>query len=183
MRLTLPLTLLLALGSFALLSPLPTAHAQSASGEADRVAQLLSGYEDMPSDAQLRAMGPEIVGTLATLYNDASRPGYVRLRSVTAAGAFHTAAAHTFLRAVLTRPGQSDLFLREGLLSLGRAFGEQAVSELAPYLSRDESLVREAAVISLTRIRSTAALEALRARLPLESDPGVRRRLEASLRR
>lgn len=179
MRLTLPLAVLLATGLLA--SPtLRTAQAQTAP-DADHLAQLLSGFEDVPSDAQLRALGPDTVGTLAALYNDSSRPGFVRLRSVAAAGAFHTEASRTFLRAVLSRPGQSDLFIREGLLSLGRAFGDQAVAEIAPFLSRPETVVREAAVISLSRIHSARALQALRPRLTLESDPGVRRRLEASL--
>lgn len=159
------------------------ARAQSAPTPADHLAQLLSGYEDMPSDAQLRAMGPETVATLAALYNDSSRPGYVRLRTIAAAGAFHTEAARTFLRAVLTLPGQSDLYIRQGLLSLGRAFGDEAIEEIRPYLTRPEVLVREGAVISLSRIGSTRALDALRARVALEGDVNVRERIEASLRR
>lgn len=170
------------------LGGLPSTHSSaqapsSVAPSAEHLAQLLSGFEDMPSDERLRAMGPATVGTLAALYNDASQPPYVRLRSVAAAGAFHTPAAHTFLRAVVALPGQSDLFVREGLLSLGRAFGEAATLEISPFLGRPESVVREAAVISLGRIHSPRAIAALRARLGVEPDRGIRRRLEASLNR
>ncbi|NCQ62262.1 MAG: hypothetical protein GW913_16530 [Myxococcales bacterium] len=174
------ISLALALTSLGALSA-PRVFAQNTSSDADRLAQVLSGYEDMPNDESMRAMGPATVGTLVALYNDASRPPYVRLRSVAAAGAFHTDAARTFLHAVITLPGQSDLFVREGLLSLGRAFGEQATLEIAPFLQRPETVVREAAAISLSRIGSAQALAALRARLGVETDAGIRRRLQASL--
>ncbi|NOY91831.1 MAG: HEAT repeat domain-containing protein [Deltaproteobacteria bacterium] len=180
-------TTLLALALLSL-GGLPSTHSSaqapsSVAPSAAHLAQLLSGFEDMPSDQSLRAMGPATVGALAALYNDASQPPYVRLRSVAAAGAFHTPAAHTFLRAVVTLRGQGDLFVREGLLSLGRAFGEAATLEIAPFLERPESVVREAAVISLGRIHSPRAIAALRARLDIESDLGVLRKLRASLNR
>jgi len=114
---------------------------------------MLSGYEHVPSASEWRALGPEALGVLVRLYNDTHERPYVRLRAVGAAGHFPSPAAHTFLLAVARAPRQSDLFVREALLALGRAFGRGAAREIRPFLGSPEPVVRDAAAVALDRIQ------------------------------
>jgi len=144
---------------------------------------MLSGYEQVPTAAQWRALGPETLRVLVDLYNDRDAPPYVRLRAVTAASSFPSRAARTFLLAVARLPGQSDLFTREAILSLGRAFGARAIDDVAPFLSSPEPVVREGAALCLGRIGTPAAVEALRRRLTVEGHDNVRRTIARSIER
>ncbi|MEM9068270.1 MAG: HEAT repeat domain-containing protein [Myxococcota bacterium] len=148
-----------------------------------RVRELLSGIEEIPPRAVWRALGPETLGVLIELYNDASEPGFVRLRAVVVAGHFPNEACRTFLRAVATAPGQSDLFARNAVLALGRGFGVRALEELGSYLRHREPLVRQAAVRSLGEIATPAARSLLEGRMRLERDDVVRESLLRALRR
>lgn len=149
----------------------------------DGVRQILSAYEGGPTAAEWRAMGPQTLAVLVSLYDDSSQPAYVRLRVLSAVASFPTPATRTFLLAATRAPGQSDLFVREAVLSLGRAFGAGALDDVTPFLGSRETVVREAAARSLALIGTPAAREALRRRLVLEPDATVRATLETALRR
>ena len=148
----------------------------------EQLRQMFSGFEDTPSAAQVRALGPETLGVLIELYNDRSMPPYVRLRAVHAVGHFPTRATRTFLLAVARARGQSDLFVREAVLSLGRAFGERAVDDVRPFLANSEPVVREGAAMALGRIGSAPARDALRRRLTTEGAAHVRETISRQLR-
>lgn len=176
--------------SFAVAAALAAAalvlQAQPAAAEApskDQVRQLLSGYESVPTADRWRALGSETLAVLVTLYNDTSQPPYVRLRAVGAAAHYPVPAARTFLLAVAKAPHQKDLFVREAVLALGRAFGAKSVDDITPFLERRETVVREAAARSLARIDAPAARAALRAHLPGERQRQVRQVIERALRR
>ncbi len=147
------------------------------------LARLLSGYEELPPASAFRAWGPGTLSVLVELYQDGTQPAFVRIRAVYAAGHYPSPATRTFLLAVARAPRQSDLFIREAVLSLGRAFGPRAVDDLRPFLRHDEPVVRESAVIALSRIRSPEALSALRVRLPDEHAAHVRDRIRRAVRR
>lgn len=147
-----------------------------------RVRQPLSGFEETPGAATWHALGPRTLGVLIDLYEDASVPPYVRLRVVHAVSFYPSAATRTFLRAVASAPRQSDLFVRQALLSLARAFGPRAVDDVAPYLEHAEPVVREGAVRALGRIGTPEAREALRRRLPVEPLAYIRHTIERTLR-
>jgi HEAT repeat protein len=136
--------------------------------------QMLSGYEHTPSADTWRALGTEALPVLIDLYDDAGEPPYVRLRTVHAVSFYPSPATRTFLLAVARAPRQSDLFVRQAVLSLVRAFGARSVADVAPFLTHAEAVVREAAAAGLGRVRTEAARDALRARLPLEADDTVR---------
>lgn len=148
----------------------------------EQVRQLLSGYESVPGREVWRRFGEDTLLVLAALYDDPSQPAYVRLRAVSVAAHYPIAAARTFLLAVARAPGQSDLFTREAVLALGRAFGDRATTDIAPFLASSELVVREAAVRALGTIGSARAKDLLRRRAVIEPDAHVRAAIERALR-
>lgn len=145
--------------------------------------QMLSGYEHTPGAGEWRALGSEALPVLIDLYDDADVPPYVRLRAVHAVSFYPSPATRTFLLAVARAPRQSDLLVRQAVLSLVHAFGARSVADVAPFLAHAEPVVREAAAAGLGRMRTPAARDALRARLPLEADDTVRGAIERALER
>jgi hypothetical protein len=165
---------------FCLLCPGPqSALGQDAAGR--RLAQVLSGYERIPGEAYWRARGPQTVAALQALFDDERQPRFVRLRAVRAVSFYRTPRARSFLLAVARGPGQRDLFIREALLGLGRAFGEQVAGEIEPFLDHDLPLVRRTAAETLGAIEARAWRSKLERRLQKERDPGVRDALERLL--
>lgn len=148
----------------------------------ERVRELLSGIEHTPSDADWQRIGEGALPILIELSQSPSEAPYVRLRAVGATGAFPRPAVRTFLLAVARVEGQSDLMVREAVVTLARAFGASAVADVAPFLAHEEPVVREATARALGRIRTPAAASALRARLPEERDGVVRDAIQTALR-
>lgn len=149
----------------------------------DRVRTLLSSFEAVAPEAAWRALGPETVQVLRALYEDRDELPFVRMRAVEVAGYYPTEASHTFLREVVRTPDQNDLILRRALRSLTRAFGEQAIDDVRPFLTHRVVIVREAAVRALATVEVPRVRTLLQARLERERDPEVRRRLEVALGR
>lgn len=168
------------LTAFAVLAP-ALASAQAPPSR-ERVRAMLSGIEHTPSDADWQRLGDGVLPVLMDLYNDTSQPPYVRLRAMGATGAFPRGAVRTFLLAVARVEGQSDLFVREAVVTLARGFGSAAVRDLVPFLAHHEDVVREAAARSLGRVGGSTAARALRERLRVERDSTVRRAIERALR-
>jgi HEAT repeat protein len=139
-----------------------------------QVRQLLSGYEQGPSAEQWRALGPGTLAVLVALYDDPAEPPYVRLRAVGAAAHYPGPAARTFLLAVARAPDQGDLFVREAVLALGRAFGAEALADVRPFLDSRHPVVREAAGRALGAMATPEAAAALRSRITRERDRVVR---------
>ncbi|HEY8426763.1 MAG TPA: HEAT repeat domain-containing protein [Sandaracinaceae bacterium] len=145
------------------------------------VRAMLSGIEDVPTDADFRRLGDAVLPILIELYADPNEAPFVRLRAVGAAGAFPREATRTFLLAVANAEGQSDLFVREAVLALARAFGPRAASDLRRFLSHPQPIVRESAARALGRVGTREAADALRARLPVERDAVVREAIQAAI--
>ncbi|MEC7520319.1 MAG: HEAT repeat domain-containing protein [Myxococcota bacterium] len=147
-----------------------------------RVRELLSGIEDVPTDADWQRIGDGALPVLIDLYVDADEAPYVRLRAVNATAAFPREATRTFLLAVARAEGQGDLFVRQAVIALARGFGEHAVQDLRPFLAHDEVVVREATARALGEIGGPQATAALRARLSVERDRAVREAIQGGLR-
>ncbi|MEO0326177.1 MAG: HEAT repeat domain-containing protein [Myxococcota bacterium] len=146
----------------------------AAQGPAPEVVRaMLSGYESVPSLAEWRRLGPETLRVLVALYEAPDTAPYVRLRAVAATAAFPTTATRTFLLRVASG-ASSDLIAREAVLTLGRAFGDGARGELAPFLSHRLPLIREAAARALGRIGTPGCRALLEVRLETEGHPAVR---------
>ena len=172
--------LLILFGAIAL--PPRSAAAQAPPSEA-HVRELLSGIESVPTDADWRRLGDGALPVLIDLFNRPTEAPYVRLRALGATGAFPRPAVRTFLLAAARADNQSDLLIREAVVTLARAFGAASVSDIAPFLSHREVVVRDATARALGRIGGARALRVLRSRLALERDAGVRSSIEGALRR
>jgi HEAT repeat protein len=163
--------------SLAIMVPM-IAHAQAPTRE--RVRAMLSGIEDVPTEAQWRQVGDGALPILIDLYNTPSEPPFIRLRAVSAVAAFPQPAVRTFLLAVARAERQGDLYVREAVISLARAFGRAAIADLTPFLDHGEPVVREATANALGRIGG--ADRQLRARLNVEENALVREALQRAVR-
>ncbi len=162
------------------ISPLQASAQQNDPG-LERVRTLLSTVDTPPSPTMWRAMGPSTLNHLEALYRDATQPGFVRLRAVATASFYPTEGSRRFLLSVAHDAGQGDLFIRQAVISLERAFGQTVTAEIVPFLQSEHDSVREACAAALGRIGSENALAALRARLPRERNEGVRRTIQNAL--
>jgi HEAT repeat protein len=170
------------LSLFCLLCPGPGSAAAQDAAEQRRLAQVLSGYESMPGEDYWRARGPDTVAVLQALFRDDRQPALLRLRAVRAASYYTAPRARQFLLSVAREPGQKDLFVREALLGLARAFGEQAAGEIAPFLDHEKPLVRKAAAEALGAMKAERFRPELERRLKTERDRGVRAALQQALK-
>jgi HEAT repeat protein len=140
----------------------------------DTVRAMLSSFEQGPSQIQWRALGAETVEVLIALYNDPNEPGFVRMRAVAATANFPIPATRVFLLQVSAAPGQGDLYIRQAVSSLGRAFGDRALEDVRPFLVHGDYVVREAAVRALGAMRAPIARQLLEARMSVENEDAVR---------
>jgi HEAT repeat protein len=138
---------------------------------------MLSGFEDTPTLAQMRALGDGAVPMLVALYDDPQVIQPVRLRAVEAMGAYTTPAARTFLLRVIREPGQSPIVVREAVEALAQSQGASAIPQIAPLLSSQERAIREGAIEALGSIDTTAARQRLTQHLPDEHDTDLRARI------
>lgn len=171
------------------LAPIPALVAGTASAQSTpppsqvpteaRVVAMLSGVEDVPGVETWRAMGPGLVPVLARIVDDAQRPGFVRLRAVQVAGVFTTDAAKSLLRRAVR--GRDPLMAREAAIAMARAFGRDAIADVAPLLEHADTAVREGAIRALGSIDDDGARSRLRARLARERDTVLREQIETVL--
>jgi HEAT repeat protein len=153
------------------------AFAQSSPPTRASIEHMLSGFEDTPTLAQFHALGDGAVPLLAEIHDDASVMQPVRLRAVTAVGAFTTDAAHTFLLRVMRDPNEPAMVVREAIRALARSQGAESVPVIAPFLTNTSRAVRESAIESLGSIGTTAALHQLSRHRAHEHDAALRERI------
>jgi HEAT repeat protein len=160
----------------ALLAAPSLASAQSTPSR-DALITMLSGFEDTPTLAQMRALGDGTVPMLVALYDDPQVIQPVRLRAVEAMGAFTTPAARMFLLRVIDEPGQSPIVVREAIEALGQSQGASAIPQIAPLLSSQARAIREGAIEALGAIGTDDARARLRRGLAGEPDEALRARI------
>jgi hypothetical protein len=110
------------------LAPVSSVHAQPAR---PRVERMLHGFETAPAAERLRALGPEVVGALIAIREDARAPRLVRMRALGALGAFAEPRVRAYLLSVARSAREPDLVVRQALLSLYAAFGPRACGKLS----------------------------------------------------
>lgn len=156
------------------------AHAQAVQAPSrEAMITLLSGFEDTPTLAQIRAMGEGTVPLLIALHDDPQVIQPVRLRAVEAMGAFSTPDARAFLLRVIGDHGESPIVVREAIEALGQSQGAAAVDDIAPLLGSSERAIREGAIEALGTIGTPAAIRALTAARAHETDTALRDRIGA----
>lgn len=156
----------------------PLAHAQSAPAiTREALVTMLSGFEDTPTLAQIRALGQGTVPMLIALHDDPQVIQPVRLRAVEAMGAFSTPEARTFLLRVIHDPAESPIVVREATEALGQSQGSRAITDIAALLTSQERAIREGAIEALGAIGTPAARQALHDHLASEADAALRARI------
>lgn len=155
------------------------AHAGPTDAPSPTLADLLGAYEEVPSAAQLQALGPDVSKQLMAVALDPEVPPSRRSRAVTALGHLPGDEERAFLVARLQ--GDDTLLQRKAAWALAAAYGDDAVPQIVPLLSHDDPHTREAAVRALGAVKGPAAREALTARRPLEREAHVLHALDAAL--
>lgn len=147
------------------------------------VTRALSGFEEQPDVASVRAWGAAVIPVLAAVIDDGDAIIAVRARAAYALRAF---GADPAARATLQRVASDDtanVFIRRAAID-ALVDGGADVSAVAPQLSAADPDVRTGAVLALSRARQVSlARAALDARARIEVDASVRARITETLRR
>lgn len=145
------------------------------------VLELLSGYESGPTAESLRALGPDVGSELYTLATDASVPSTRRVRAVYALGWFPTDTTRAWLRTTLADRGAESQVRRSAGWALANGWGEAALPELSTALTDPDDQLRAQVVRAIAKVGTVPALDALRARQAVETEPMVARTLTDAL--
>lgn len=140
-----------ALTALALAVTLPLALAASSPAFAgalrDPVLAALAGVEDVPTAADLQAIGAGVEGELIEIAQDASVVPTTRARAVHALGWFPTDSSQALLRSTLT--GSDALLARKAAYALANGWGDASVPMLQPALAANDVQLRIATVRAL----------------------------------
>ena len=164
-----------------------------ASADAGRAATERSRFEaylgdhDVPTAAELRALGKAPDKTLMALSSDPHAEGLVRARATAGLRFFPTPEVQTFLGKLIQKNAKATdatdrLIVRRAALALGWMVVADAPDTLALLFDNDDVEVRVDAAIGLGLTRSESATGYLRRRLAVESAPRVREQIERQLR-
>jgi len=167
-------------------TPVTTAQPQKPEQLLAAVRLLLDGYEPLDVERGMKQLGAPAADVLLRLLSDRATPALIRLRAIEALGYVPTPAGRTYLRNIVSEIGVVDdervYTLAAALRALG-AFGPAELPGLALFLSHGSADVREAAAAGLAAMNSESALPALKQRLTIESDSGVKETLKTAIRR
>jgi HEAT repeat protein len=143
------------------------------------------GKANGPADLQRLAATAQ--GPLMAIASDRTTSEPVRSRAFTALAYARNVRAATFLENfIVAKTPSSDatdrVLLRHAAVALGWQGDARLVETVAPLLDNADAEVRLDAAVALGLGRARNAEGPLRARLANETDSGVRRQIEASLR-
>lgn len=145
------------------------------------VLEQLSGYESGPSAESLRALGPDVGAELYRLATDPTVPSTRRIRAVYALGWFPTDTTYTWLRTTLVDRAAESQIRRSAGWALANGWGDAAVVDLGVALTDPDEQLRAQVVRALAKVGTVPALDALRARQAVETEPMVARTLTDAL--
>ena len=143
----------------------------------------MSGYEHVATKAELERLGDpsDLRLVLANLYHDAAVPLNVRINALVSLASFPSPEGKALLEKVIASRDTSDIVRRPALMAYGAGFRDESVPLIKRFLAHTDLHTRNAAAKTLGQIPSPAAREALRTRLPQESEPLVRSTIQAAL--
>jgi HEAT repeat protein len=135
------------------------------------VLEQLAGFESGPDVAALQALGEGADDTLRAIATDASLSETTRMQAVHALRAFPTDTNRTFLTNTLS--GSESRLARKAAWALAQGWGNQALPELSVALKASDTQLRIATIEALGELGTTDADNALRGRLPDETNSTV----------
>ena len=124
-----------------------------------RLRQDLSGIEDVPLEAEIRALGHDATAALIVIADDANAVPFLRLRAITCLSWSSGNRASTYLRNVL-RVEQEPMRLRAAIRAYGTREGARAMRAIAAHGQHADGAVREAVYTALLSIQSAASTTA-----------------------
>jgi HEAT repeat protein len=142
------------------------------------VLDLLNAYDEPVRQEDLAALGAGVDAELLEIAQDAAVPLTRRGKAVAALKFYPTTEVRSFLDATLA--GQESLLRRKAAYSLA-AFGSSAVPALIGALGEPDVQLRVAAANALGTVGDAEGLEALRARLAVETEPAVKKAITAAV--
>jgi hypothetical protein len=159
----------------------------SAAAWAAPVDRLLGGREHVITAEEVRALGQNAGRILMGVFSDAHQSRLRRARALLALRFVPSDEVREFLRTVVhdrreAVEGADALDLAYAISALS-PYGRDVLAELLPFLAHRSSDVRSAAVSTLGASGAPEAESALRARLYVERDPGVRAAAARALKR
>lgn len=142
---------------------------------------------DVPTEAELRALGKAPEDALMAVATDTRAEGLIRARAVAALRLLPSPSVHAFLGKMIQAKAKTTdptdrLILRRAAVTLGWLAGAGAAEMLALLFENDDIEVRLDAVIGLGLTRAASAPKLLRNQLAAESAPRVRDQIERQLR-
>lgn len=151
------------------------AQAAPSSKELDRV---LGGIERVAGPEDVRRLGSDADRVLIAVASDGRTSRLRRMRAILALQHAPTMEALDFLRAVLAEEGAAiegpEVLDVAAALSALAPHGREVLSDLLPFLTHHSADVRQSAAAALAATRAPEAAAALRARVVVERDMGVR---------
>ena len=151
------------------------------------VDRILGAREHVITAEEIKSLGDHVDRTLINAASDARASRWRRARARIALQFAPSEESLAFLRAVISEKKQASqgaevLELAAALTSLA-PYGREALPELLPLATHPSADVRHAVVQALGNIAEPEAESALRARLYVERDPGVRDAAARALRK
>lgn len=142
------------------------------------VLQMLTGYEYMPSKADLEALGPGVPATLIDIARDPHTLKRQRIRALELLRHYpDRSEVQTFLAGLLLQKGLPAGVLRSTIKTLGRTGKGKSIDTIKPYLSSEDVHIREAAAQALLDAHDPSAKRLLDAAAAKESRPYLKKRL------
>lgn len=146
-----------------------------------QVLDLLTGYEDAPTAADLQKLGDGVDATLLAIASDSSVSRSRRASATWSLGFFPTDATKAFLTSLVNDTAADSQLRRSATWALCNGWGDAALELVKPALDASDSQLRNQAVRAVAKVATPAARSVLEARLSTESSAMVRDTLTQSL--
>jgi HEAT repeat protein len=148
-----------------------------------KIVSAMSGYEHIVTREELVRLGsPEqLTEALIAIYGDQSVHLVIRTNALASLRFFPSPRAKSEMEKVLMSADTDDTVRRSAIRAYGSGFRDAAVPMLARFLSHPEIHTRDITAKTLGDLQTPEAVDALRRRLPQESEPMVRKSIESRL--
>lgn len=149
----------------------------------DKLVTMLSGYEYIPSESEVKALGPDVPKVLMEIASDDKVMLFRQVRAVALLGYFPDKGVSAYLKSVVQAAGQKRILMRTGLQSLARCGGKETVGFISEYLRSEDRFVRGAAIEALGMIPEPEVMGVLERSQADETEPFLKEKYEETLSR
>ena len=148
-----------------------------------RLLGMLSGYEYIPSELEVKALGPGVLEVLMEIAEDPEVLLFRQVRAVSLLGYFSGSEVNGYLRGVVGKQDQKRILVQTGLRSLARSGGVGSIGFIEGYLKSEDRFVRSAAIEALGSIPENSAVEVLERARTNETEPFLKEKYDVTLER